>query len=71
MHAEFWIETVQFTIEVPVFEPGQPPLVIPAETGAARTARSRFPGEPAGRDHSAAHHHGHGDRRSSTHSGWY
>ncbi len=35
MHAEFWIETVQFTIEVPVFEPGQPPLVIPAETGSA------------------------------------
>jgi hypothetical protein len=35
MHAEFWIETVQFTIEVPVFEPGQPPLIIPAETGSA------------------------------------
>jgi hypothetical protein len=35
MHAEFWIETVQFTIEVPVFEPGQPPLIIPAETGGA------------------------------------
>jgi hypothetical protein len=35
MHAEFWIETVEFTIEVPVFEPGQPPLIIPAETGGA------------------------------------
>jgi hypothetical protein len=35
MHAEFWIETVEFTIEVPVFEPGQPPLTIPAQTGAA------------------------------------
>ena len=35
MHAEFWIETVQFTIEVPIFEPGQPPLIIPAETGGA------------------------------------
>lgn len=35
MHAEFFIETVEFTIEVPVFEPGQPPLTIAAETGAA------------------------------------
>jgi hypothetical protein len=35
MQAVFWIETVEFTIEVPVFEPGQPPLIIPAETGAA------------------------------------
>lgn len=35
MHAVFWIETVEFTIEVPIFEPGQPPLIIPAETGAA------------------------------------
>jgi hypothetical protein len=35
MQAVFWLETVEFTIEVPVFEPGQPPLVIPAETGAA------------------------------------
>jgi hypothetical protein len=26
---------VQFAIEVPVFEPGQPPLIIPAETGGA------------------------------------
>ena len=35
MQAVFWLETVEFTIEVPVFEPGQPPLIIPAETGAA------------------------------------
>jgi hypothetical protein len=34
MDAVFWIETVEFSIEVPVFEPGQPALVIPAETGA-------------------------------------
>ena len=34
MQAIFWIETVQFTIAVPIFEPGQPPLIIPAETGA-------------------------------------
>ncbi|HTZ24142.1 MAG TPA: heme-binding protein [Streptosporangiaceae bacterium] len=36
MHAEFFIETVEFAIEVPVFEPGQPPLTIAAEPGAAR-----------------------------------
>ena len=35
MAATFWIETVEFTIEVPIFEPGQPPLIIPAQTGAA------------------------------------
>lgn len=35
MEATFWIETVEFTIQVPVFNPGQPPLVIPAETGTA------------------------------------
>jgi hypothetical protein len=34
MEAVFWIETVQFEIEVPIFEPGQPPLIIPAQTGA-------------------------------------
>jgi hypothetical protein len=33
MDATFWIETVEFTIEVPVFEPGQSPLLIPAPTG--------------------------------------
>jgi hypothetical protein len=35
MRAVFWIETVEFTVTVPIFEPGQPPLIIPAETGAA------------------------------------
>ena len=34
MEAVFWIETVEFTIEVPVYEPGQPPLVVRAQTGA-------------------------------------
>jgi hypothetical protein len=34
MDATFWIETVRFSIQVPVFEPGQPALVVPAETGA-------------------------------------
>ena len=35
MEATFWIETVEFSIDVPVFEPGQPPLIIPANAGAA------------------------------------
>ena len=35
MEAVFWIETVEFSIEVPVFTPGQPPLTIAAETGDA------------------------------------
>ena len=35
MEATFWIETVEFSIEVPVFTPGQPPLTIAAEAGAA------------------------------------
>jgi hypothetical protein len=35
MEAVFWIETVEFSIEVPIFQPGQPPLIIPAETGSA------------------------------------
>lgn len=34
MDAVFWIETVEFSIEVPVYEPGQPSLIIPADTGA-------------------------------------
>ena len=42
MDATFWIETVEFTIEVPVFEPGQPPLVIPAPTGAEGQPVPRF-----------------------------
>jgi hypothetical protein len=35
MEAVFWIETVEFSIDVPAFEPGQPPLIIPANAGAA------------------------------------
>jgi hypothetical protein len=35
MDAVFWIETVEFSIDVPIFTPGQPPLIIPADTGAA------------------------------------
>jgi hypothetical protein len=35
MDAVFWIETVEFSIDVPIFTPGQPPLVIPAEAGSA------------------------------------
>ncbi len=34
MQAQFWIETVEYTIDVPIFEPGQPPLIVPAQTGA-------------------------------------
>jgi hypothetical protein len=33
MTAVFWIETVQHTILVPVFHPGQPPHTLPAATG--------------------------------------
>jgi hypothetical protein len=33
MTATFWIETVEYTIPVPVFQPGQPPLNIPATAG--------------------------------------
>lgn len=35
MQATFWIETVEFSVDVPIFQPGQPPLVIPAEAGGA------------------------------------
>jgi hypothetical protein len=35
MEAVFWIETVEYSIPVPIFVPGQPPLIIPAEAGAA------------------------------------
>jgi hypothetical protein len=30
-----WHHHRRCTIEVPIFEPGQPPLIIPAQTGAA------------------------------------
>jgi len=35
MGATFWIETVEFSIDVPIFQLGQPPLIIPADTGGA------------------------------------
>jgi hypothetical protein len=35
MEATFWVETVEYTVEVPIFEPGQPPLIIPGQAGAA------------------------------------
>jgi len=31
MEAAFWIGTVEYTIQVPAFKPGQPPLTIPAK----------------------------------------
>jgi len=34
MEATFWIETVEYTIQVPVFTPGQPPLTITAQGGS-------------------------------------
>ena len=46
MEATFWIETVEFTIEVPVFEPGQPPLIIPAQTGDAGQPVTEFQVNP-------------------------
>jgi hypothetical protein len=33
MEATFWIETVEYTIQVPVHAPGQPPLTIAADGG--------------------------------------
>jgi hypothetical protein len=42
MTATFWIETVEHEIEVPVFCLGQPPLIIPAETGEAGQPVPRF-----------------------------
>jgi hypothetical protein len=34
MESTFWIETVEYTIQVPVFKLGQPPLTIAAEGGS-------------------------------------
>ena len=42
MDAAFWIETVEYTLEVPVFEPGHPPLVIPAPAGAEGQPAPKF-----------------------------
>ena len=56
MEAVFWIETVEYTLEVPVFEPGHPPLVIPAPTGAGQPV-PRFL-VPSARHQGTALHHG-------------
>jgi hypothetical protein len=37
MTATFWIETVEYVIEVPIFKLGQPPLMLKPKT--------RFPGQ--------------------------
>jgi hypothetical protein len=42
MQAVFWIETVEYTILVPIFKPGQPPLVLAAPTGEAGQPVPRF-----------------------------
>lgn len=34
MEATFWIETAQYTVRVPAFEPGHPPLTIAAEASS-------------------------------------
>ena len=41
MSAVFWIETVEHTISVPIFRPGQPPLIVKAQASV--------PGQPAPR----------------------
>jgi hypothetical protein len=42
MQAVFWIETVEHTILVPVFKPGQPPLVLTPSAGEAGEPVPRF-----------------------------
>jgi len=42
MTAVFWIETVEHVIEVPIYKPGQPPLKIQAQTGAAGQPVPKF-----------------------------
>ena len=42
MGATFWIETVEFSVDVPIFQLGQPPMVIPAQTGAAGAPVPQF-----------------------------
>lgn len=46
MTATFWIETVEFEIEVPVFHLGQPALTIPGETGGAGQPIPKFLVDP-------------------------
>jgi hypothetical protein len=42
MESTFWIQTVEYSVQVPVFQPGQPPLTIAAEAGAAGQPVPRF-----------------------------
>ena len=42
MTAVFWVETVKHTIVVPVFHPGHPAMIIPAETGEAGQPVPKF-----------------------------
>ena len=42
MQAVFWIETVEHTILVPIFKPGQPPLVLTPSAGEAGEPVPRF-----------------------------
>lgn len=46
MDAIFWIENVEYTFEVPIFEPGQPPLIIPADTGSGGQPVPEFLANP-------------------------
>jgi hypothetical protein len=46
MQAVFWIETVEHTIQVPIFKPGQHPLVVEAPTGEAGQPVPRFQVSP-------------------------
>jgi len=47
MNAVFWIETVQCQIELPIWYPGQPPLIIPAPTGEAGQPIPKFKVTPS------------------------
>jgi hypothetical protein len=46
MDAVFWIETVEHDVHVPVFKPGQPPLTLLGETGAAGQPVPKFLANP-------------------------
>jgi hypothetical protein len=42
MEATFWIETVEYTIQVPAWQPGQPPLTITPEGGTGGAPLPQF-----------------------------
>ena len=46
MTATFWIETVEHTLTVPIFKPGQPPLTIKADKQVAGQHTPVFTGTP-------------------------